>query len=90
MPLLCHLVGDSVVQTNLSDEPNALGMPHLLTEMDHYKGYIFPKGSLIMANAWYVFTILASSTTSLRVLSGQCSATQGFTWIQTISTQSAS
>jgi hypothetical protein len=55
MLLLCLSVGDLIVadkRTNLSDEFNALGMPHLLTETDHYNGYIFPNGSLIIANAW--------------------------------------
>ena len=36
---------------------NAPGFPHLLNETDHYKGYVFPKGSLVFANAWYASAI---------------------------------
>lgn len=32
-----------------------LGIPHLNTEEDNYKGYTIPAGSVIIANIWYVF-----------------------------------
>lgn len=31
-----------------------LGLPHRLMKDDTYNGYFFPKGSLVMVNAWYV------------------------------------
>lgn len=31
-----------------------IGVPHLLTEDDEYKGYYIPAGSVVIANAWYV------------------------------------
>ena len=39
-------------------ECNALGVPHVLNETDYYKGYVFPKGSLIIPNAWYAPAII--------------------------------
>ena len=31
----------------------ASGVPHESTEDDDYNGYFIPKGSMIIANAWY-------------------------------------
>lgn len=36
-----------------------LGLPHLNTADDNYKGYFIPKGSIIMGNVWYA-TLLCS------------------------------
>lgn len=30
------------------------GVPHALTQDDHYKGYFFPKGTMFFANAWSI------------------------------------
>jgi len=30
----------------------AFGVPHLLNETDYYKGYVLPKGSLVVPNTW--------------------------------------
>jgi len=32
-----------------------IGVPHLVTEDDVYKGYRIPKNSIVIANAWLVF-----------------------------------
>lgn len=32
-----------------------LGVPHLLTEEDNYRGYVVPGGTTILANAWYAY-----------------------------------
>lgn len=29
-----------------------LPLPHVLTQEDEYKGYVFPTGSLFIANSW--------------------------------------
>jgi cytochrome P450 len=31
-----------------------LGLPHRLVEDDIYEGYLLPKGSIVIANIWYV------------------------------------
>ena len=31
-----------------------LGLPHLAMEDDEYCGYFIPKGSVVIANIWYV------------------------------------
>ena len=54
----------------LTVESNDLGIPHLLNETDHYKGYIFPKGSLVVPNAWYAFAFIILYSTLSHVLSG--------------------
>ena len=69
---------------------NAPGVPHLLTETGHYKGYVFPKGSLFVANAWYASTFIILYSVSLHVLSGQCYGTQEFTLTRINSTQTVS
>ena len=32
-----------------------IGVPHVVTEDDVYKGYRIPKNSIVIANAWLVF-----------------------------------
>ena len=32
----------------------SLAIPHLVTEDDEYKGYLIPKGAIIMANSWQI------------------------------------
>jgi len=87
--LLCRSVGTpedwSEILANWSNYP---GIPHYLTETDQYKGYIIPNGSLIIPNIWYVFTIIVFCFVTCTP--GQCSATQGFTWIRRTSTRTAS
>lgn len=34
--------------------PTPLGLPHMVYEDDHYKGYFMPKGMQIFANIWYL------------------------------------
>lgn len=34
--------------------PIPLGVPHAIIKDDTYKGYFIPKGSVVIANAWYV------------------------------------
>ena len=29
-----------------------LGIPHLLSEDDFYRGYFIPKGTLVVSNVW--------------------------------------
>jgi cytochrome P450 len=46
---------DAVVKETLRWHPVApLAIPHAATEDDIYEGYFIPKGSLILANIWYV------------------------------------
>ena len=78
------VVDDSIV------ERDALGAPHLLNETDHYKGFVFPKGSLVVASAWYAFAVVALYSVSRHVLSGPCSGTREFMWTQIVSTQTGS
>ena len=54
----------------LTTESNAIGIPHLLNETDHYKGYIIPKGSLVVPNAWYVSSFIILYSTLSHVLPG--------------------
>lgn len=35
-----------------------MGAPHVCTEEMEYEGYRLPKGSLIMANIWYVILFI--------------------------------
>ena len=44
---------DAVVKETLRWMPVApMGLPHVTTEEDVYKGYYIPKGALLMANIW--------------------------------------
>lgn len=36
----------------------AIGVAHRLTEDDEYQGYFIPKGTMVYANAWYVYCCL--------------------------------
>lgn len=36
-------------------ETRCVGLPHQLDEDDCYRGYRIPKGTVVMANLWYVF-----------------------------------
>lgn len=38
-----------------SDLIDNIGVPHLLTEDDEYKGYRIPAGTTVIANQWYDF-----------------------------------
>jgi len=69
---------------------NFIGVPHLLNEADHYKGFVVPKGSLVVPNAWYASAIITLYSVSPHVLLGRCSGTREFTWTQIGSTQTAS
>lgn len=45
---------DALVKETLRWHPVApMGIPHMCTQDDIYKGYRIPKGSLIMPNIWY-------------------------------------
>jgi hypothetical protein len=77
------------VTDDLTVESNALGIPHLLNETDHYKGYVLPKGALVVPNAWYAFAFIISYYVPSHVLSGRCSTTQEFTWTRIVLTQTA-
>ena len=47
---------DAVVKEVLRWMPVApMGLPHVTTEDDVYKGWYIPKGALMLANIWYVF-----------------------------------
>lgn len=35
-----------------------LGTPRLLLEDEEYEGYCLPKGSLLLINAWYIFSVI--------------------------------
>ena len=69
---------------------DSVGVPHLLNEADDYQGYVLPKGSLVVPNAWYASSITTLYSVSSHVLSGQCSGTREFTWTRIVSTQTAS
>lgn len=46
---------EAVVKEVLRWHPVApMGIPHMASEDDTYNEYFIPKGSLIMANIWYV------------------------------------
>jgi len=84
------VTGEWKVIDDLTAGCNALGVPHLLNEMGHYKGYVFPKGSLVILNDWYASAFITLYSVSSYVLSGQCSGTQEFTWTRKNSTPTAS
>jgi cytochrome P450 len=45
---------DAIVKESLRWHPVApMGIPHMCSEDDVYKGYRIPKGSLVMPNIWY-------------------------------------
>lgn len=49
---------EAVVKETLRWHPVApMGLPHMSVEDDMYEGFHIPKGSLIMANIWYIFPI---------------------------------
>ena len=75
---------------DLTIERNDLGAPHLLNETDYYKGFVFPKGSLVVAFAWCAFAFIALYSVSPQVLTGPCSGTREFTLTHIISTQTGS
>ena len=41
---------------NHSTRPSTLGVPHVVTEDDIYKGYHIPKNSIIIANSWLILS----------------------------------
>ncbi|KAI9067057.1 cytochrome P450 [Trametes sanguinea] len=64
---------EAIVRETLRWRPVVpLDVPHRLTEDDIYNGYYLPKGSLIVANAWYV----TSRLLNLRIL--RCFALPAF------------
>jgi len=78
------------MKDKLTAESNILGIPHLLNETDHYKGHVFPKGSIVVSNAWCAFAFIILCSISSHVPTGQCSVTREFTWTRVNSTQTAS
>ena len=30
------------------------GVPHVVTDEEHYGGWVFPQGSMIISNIWYI------------------------------------
>ena len=43
----------SVVYCCCKPDSTTLGIPHLLTRDDEYRGYHIPKGTLVIGNAWW-------------------------------------
>lgn len=39
-----------------------IGVPHLLTEDDTYNGYFIPSDTVVIANLWFVPSVLLSSS----------------------------
>jgi cytochrome P450 len=49
---------DAVVKEVLRWHPVApMGIPHASSEDDTWEGHFIPKGSLLMPNIWYVYTV---------------------------------
>lgn len=47
---------DAMVKEVLRWHPVApMGLPHMTTEDDIYKGYLIPKGAYLLPNIWYEF-----------------------------------
>lgn len=38
--------------------PSPLGLPHYLIQDDTYAGFCIPKNTTVLANIWFVFTLL--------------------------------
>lgn len=46
---------NALVKESLRWHPvGPMGLPHVSTEDDMYEGYFIPKGSLLLANIWFV------------------------------------
>lgn len=66
LPYICAIYKE-VLRWN----PNApLGIPHVSTEEDEYRGMKIPKGSVIWPNVWYVHSFLFSVCLTISVSIG--------------------
>ena len=51
---------DAVVKEVLRWHPiGPMGLPHTSTEDGFYEGYFIPKGSLLLANIWCIYSLLS-------------------------------
>ena len=47
---------EGMIQHCIVHESISVGVPHRLTQDDLHEGYFIPKGSVVIANIWYVYT----------------------------------